>query len=47
MKIFELLDYYMEFKIRNKWVKVVEKRGVSKCLVVEWNKNRDKIFVEL
>ena len=47
MKTLELLDNYTELKIRNKWVKVAEKRGVSKCLVVKWNKNRDKIFAEL
>ena len=47
MKTVELLDNYTEFKIRNKWV--AGKRGVSKCLVVKWNRNRDKnlIFPEL
>ena len=47
VKTLELPDKYTELKIRNKWVKVAEKRGVSKCLVVKWNKNRDKIFAEL
>ena len=47
VKTLDLLDNYTEIKIRNKWVKVAEKRGVSKCLVVKWNKNRDKIFAEL
>ena len=35
VKTLELLDNYTELKIRNKWVKVAEKRGVSKCLVVK------------
>lgn len=46
-KTLEILDDYTELKIKNKWVKIAEKRGVSKCLVVKWNKNRDKIFAEL
>ena len=32
---------------RNKWKKVAEAKQISKCLVIKWNKARDKIFVEL
>ena len=32
---------------RNKWKKVAEAKQISKCLVIKWNKARDKIFAEL
>lgn len=32
---------------RNKWKKVAEAKHISKCLVIKWNKARDKIFAEL
>ena len=32
---------------RNKWKKVAEAEQISKCLVMKWNKARDKIFVEM
>ena len=32
---------------RNKWKKVAEAKQISKCLVIKWNKARDKIFAEM
>ena len=32
---------------RNKWKKVAEAKQINKCLVVKWNKARDKILTEL
>ena len=32
---------------RNKWKKVAEAKQINKCLIVKWNKARDKIFAEL
>ena len=32
---------------RNKWKKAAEAKQISKCLVIKWNKARDKIFAEL
>ena len=36
-----------ELKTRKVWENVAEKRGISKSLVVKWNKNRNKILGEL
>ena len=32
-----------ELKTKNLWEKVAERRGISKSLVVKWNKDRVKI----
>ena len=42
-KTLERLDLFSELKVKKKWEKVAEERGVSKSLVVKWNKNRNKI----
>ena len=31
----------------NKWKKVAEEKQISKCLVIKWNKARDKILAEV
>ncbi|KAJ7380544.1 hypothetical protein OS493_009010 [Desmophyllum pertusum] len=36
-----------DLKIKNKWEKVAKERGVSKSLVVKWNKNREKLKTEV
>ena len=45
-KSLERLDLFSELKVKKKWEKVAEERGVSKSLVVKWNKNRNKIKAE-
>ena len=45
-KTLERLDLFSELKVKKKWEKVAEERGVSKSLIVKWNKNRDKIKAE-
>ena len=45
-KTLERLDLFSELKVKKKWEKVAEERGVSKSLVVKWNKNRNKIKSE-
>ena len=45
-KTLERLDLFSELKVKKKWEKVAEERGVSKSLVVKWNKNRNKIKAE-
>ena len=42
-KTLERLDLFSELKVKEKWEKVAEERGVSKSLVVKLNKNRNKI----
>lgn len=45
-KTLKRLDIFTELKVKKKWEKVAEERGVSKSLVVKWNKSRDKIKAE-
>ena len=45
-KTLERLDLFSELKVKKKWEKVEEEGGVSKSLVVKWNKNRNKIKAE-
>ena len=45
-KTLERLDLFSELKVKKQWEKVAEERGVSKSLIVKWNKNRDKIKAE-
>lgn len=42
IKILDFLDIMKEFKIKKFWEKVVGRRGVSKLLVVKWNKDWGK-----
>ena len=32
---------------KNKWKEVAEAKQISKCLVIKWNKARDKIVAEV
>ena len=45
-KTLERLDLFSELKVKKRWEKVAEERGVSKSVIVKWNKNRDKIKAE-
>ena len=45
-KTLERLDLFSELKVKKKWEKVAAERGVSKSLVVKWNKDRNKIKAE-
>ena len=45
-KTLEHLDLFSELRVKEKWEKIVEERGVSKSLVVKLNKNRNKIKAE-
>ena len=47
IKTLQLLDSLSELKTKKKWEKVAEKQGISKSLVVKWNKNRAKVQSEL
>ena len=47
IKTLQLLDSLSELKTKKKWEKVAEKQGISKSLVVKWNKNRAKLQSEL
>lgn len=47
LKTLKLLDSLSELKTKKKWEKVAEKQGISKSLVVKWNKNREKLQLEL
>jgi len=38
-KILECLDLFSHLKVKKKWEKVAEEQGISKSLVVKWNKN--------
>lgn len=37
-KTLERLDLFSELKVKKQWEKVAEERGVSKSLIVKWNK---------
>ena len=43
IKTLDLLDTMKELKTKKLWEKVAEIRGVSKSLVVKWNKDRVKL----
>ena len=48
LKTLELLDSLTGLKIKKKrWEKVAKERGVSKSLVIKWNKNREKLKTEV
>ena len=47
LKTLKLLDSLCEVKTKKRWEKVAEKQGISKSLVVKWNKNREKLQLEL
>ena len=47
IKTLDLLDTMKELKTKNLWEKVAERRGISKSLVVKWNKDRVKIESQL
>lgn len=47
IKTLDLLDTMKELKTKKLWEKVAERRGISKSLVVKWNKDRIKIRGQL
>ncbi len=47
LKTLKLLDSLSELKTKKKWEKVAEKQGINKSLVVKWNKNREKLQLEI
>ena len=47
IKTLDLLDEMKERKTKTLWEKVAERRGISKSLVVKWNKDRLKIRGQL
>lgn len=47
LKTLDLLDTMKELKSKNVWKKVAERRGISKSLVVKWNRDRSKIQDQL
>ncbi|XP_031552348.1 uncharacterized protein LOC116289542 [Actinia tenebrosa] len=47
LKTLDLLGTLKEPKSKKLWVKVAERRGISKSLVVKWNKDRRKIQEQL
>ena len=47
IKTLDLLDTMKELKTKKLWEKVAERRGVSKSLVVKWNKDHVKIRSQL
>jgi hypothetical protein len=47
IKTLDLLDVMKELKTKKLWEKVAERRGISKSLVVKWNKDRIDIRGQL
>lgn len=47
LQTIQLLDTLKELKTKRVWDKVAEKQGISKSLVVKWNKDREKIISQL
>ena len=47
IKTLDLLDTMKELRTKKLWEKVAERRGVSKSLVVKWNKDRVKLRSQL
>lgn len=47
LQTLDLLDTLKELKTKNIWKIVAERRGISKSLVVKWNKDRSKIKDQL
>ena len=47
IKNLDLLNTMKELKTKKLWEKVAERSGVSKSLVVKWNKDREKLLSEL
>lgn len=47
IKTLDLLDTMKELKTKKLWEKVAGRRGVSKSLVVKWNKDRGKLRSQL
>lgn len=47
IKTLDLLDTMKELKTKKLWEKVSERSGVSKSLVVKWNKEQKKLLSEL
>ncbi len=47
LKTLKLLDSFSELETKKKWENVAEKQGINKSLVVKWNKNREKLQLEI
>ena len=47
MKTLKLLDSFTQNNTKNKWSKVADLQGISKSMVIKWNKERSKIVTEL